>query len=275
MRVSLFEQFGALNSGPVFSALRQGLAVSGLKQTANDMSADVAVIWSMLWSGRMQGNQEVWQTYRNSDRPVIVLEVGMIQRGRTWKLGLNGTGIDAYPTSITDPSRARLLDIDLRPWHQGENIVIAVQRADSEQWTGQPPVTQWVQTTVDTIRKHTSRPIVVRSHPRIQLSIPGVTVERPKKIPGSYDNYDCEQTLKNAWAVVNWNSGPGPQSVIAGVPAFVGPSSLAVPVANLDLSMIETPHMPDRTQWANQLAHTEWTTPELATGLPIKRLLGI
>ena len=52
MRVSLFEQFGALNSGPVFSALQQGLEASGLKQNTNDMSADVAVIWSMLWAGR-------------------------------------------------------------------------------------------------------------------------------------------------------------------------------------------------------------------------------
>lgn len=275
MRVSLFEQFGALNSAPVFCALRQGLAVSGLKQTVNDMNADVAVIWSMLWSGRMQGNQAVWQAYRNSGRPVIVVEVGMIRRGHTWKLGINGTGNDSYPGPNMDSDRAERLGIKLQPWQQGNNIVIAVQRADSEQWAEQPPVTQWVQTTVDTIRKHTSRPIVVRSHPRVQLSIPGVDVERPKKILSSYDDYDFNQTLKNAWAVVNWNSGPGPQSVIAGVPAFVGPSSLAVPVANLDLSMIETPRMPDRTQWVNQLAHTEWTTQELATGLPIKRLLGI
>jgi hypothetical protein len=105
--------------------------------------------------------------------------------------------------------------------------------------------------------------------------MPDIVVEHPKKITGSYDDYDFDQTLKNAWAVVNWNSGPGPQSVIAGVPAFVGPSSLAAPVANLNWSMIETPRMPDRTQWANQLAHTEWTTQELATGAPIKRLLGI
>jgi hypothetical protein len=275
MRVSIFDQYGALNSAPVFAAIRAGLDRLGIAHTSMDSSADVAVIWSMLWSGRMQGNQAVWQAYRNSGRPVIVVEVGMIRRGHTWKLGINGTGNDSYPGSNMDSDRAKRLGIKLQPWQQGNNIVIAVQRADSEQWAGQPPVTQWVQTTVDTIRKHTSRPIVIRSHPRVQLSIPGVGVERPKKIPGSYDDYDFEQTLKNAWAVVNWNSGPGPQSVIAGVPAFVGPNSLAAPVANLDLSMIETPHMPDRTQWINQLAHTEWTTQELATGLPIKRLLGI
>jgi hypothetical protein len=275
MRVSLFEQFGALNSGPVFSALRQGLAVTGLKQSTDDMTADVAVIWSMLWAGRMRGNRAVWQAYRKSGRPVIVVEVGMIRRGYTWKLGINGTSIDSYPNSIVDVNRAEHLGIKLQPWQQGNNIVIAVQRADSEQWAGQPPMTQWLHNTVNTIRKHTSRPIVVRSHPRFNISMPDIVVEHPKKITGSYDDYDFDQTLKNAWAVVNWNSGPGPQSVIAGVPAFVGPSSLAAPVANLDLSMIETPHMPDRTQWATQLAHTEWTTQELATGAPIKRLLGI
>jgi hypothetical protein len=275
MRVSLFEHFGALNSGPVFSAVRQGLAVAGIKQTTNDMSADIAVIWSMLWAGRMRGNQEVWQTYRNSGRSVIVLEVGMIQRGRTWKLGINGTGIDAYPTSITDPDRADQLGIKLQPWYQGKNIVIALQRADSEQWSGQPPATQWLQNTVDVLRTHSSRPIVIRSHPRSRVNVPGLTVDPPQKVQGSYDDYDFDCALKNAWAVVNWNSGPGTQSVIAGVPAFVGPTSLAAPVGNLDLAQIETPAMPDRTAWAAQLAHTEWTTQELATGLPIKRLLGM
>ena len=274
MRVSLFEQFGALNSGPVFSALRQGLAVSGLKQTANDMSADVAVIWSMLWSGRMQGNQEVWQTYRNSDRPVIVLEVGMIQRGRTWKLGLNGTGIDAYPTSITDPSRARLLDIDLRPWHQGENIVIAVQRGDSEQWSGLPEPRAWVEQTVAKIKSVTNRPIVVRPHPRQRITnIAGVSIRNPRPLVNTYDCFDFDTDLANAWCVVNENSGPGCQSVIAGVPAFVGADSLAAPVANLNLLDIEKPWMPDRTAWLEDIAHTEWTTQEIASGLPIQRLL--
>ena len=73
--------------------------------------------------------------------------------------------------------------------------------------------------------------------------------------------------------MINWNSGPGVQAVINGVPAFVGNSSLASPVANLDLKNIENPSRPDRTQWVDFVASTEWTVEELATGYPIQRLL--
>jgi hypothetical protein len=58
------------------------------------------------------------------------------------------------------------------------------------------------------------------------------------------------------------------------VPAFVGAYSMAAPVANLDYAQIEKPHMPDRAAWLDDLCHTEWTLGEIATGMPIGRLLG-
>jgi hypothetical protein len=79
--------------------------------------------------------------------------------------------------------------------------------------------------------------------------------------------------MEEAWAVINHNSGPGVQSVLSGVPAFVDTSSLAAPVANLDLANIESPALPDRGAWLIQLCHTEWRPEEIATGWPIERLL--
>ena len=40
-----------------------------------------------------------------------------------------------------------------------------------------------------------------------------------------------------------------------------------------DLTQIETPKQPDRQQWLNELAHSEWTLKDLATGWPLQRLL--
>jgi hypothetical protein len=53
---------------------------------------------------------------------------------------------------------------------------------------------------------------------------------------------------------------------------FAGPSSLAYPVANTDYATIESPLMPDRTQWLNDYAHTEYTLAEIAQGIPLKYL---
>ena len=275
MRVSIFDQYGALNSPPVFEAVRAGLDSLGIKHNNMDSSADVAVIWSQLWHGRMKHNQGVWQTFRNSNRPVVVVEVGMLRRGSTWKLGVNGTGNNAYYGRDLIPGRAAQLRLDAKPWtNSGYNIVIAAQRSDSEQWTGQPPTVAWLTETANAIRKYTDRPIVVRPHPRQRISdIPGCVIEMPQPIQGTYDSFDYDRCLSTAWAVVNHNSGPGSLAVLTGVPAFVHASSLAAPVGNTDLSKINNPSKPDRAAWLERLAHTEWYTEEIASGLPLKRLL--
>ena len=275
MQVSIFDQYGALNSAPVFAAIRAGLDHIGIKHTSMDSSADVAVIWSMLWAGRMKPNHEIWKLYRATSRPVIVVEVGMLRRGFTWKLGINGTGLTADYGQELIPNRAGQLGMDLKPWtDSGYNIVVACQRSDSEQWAGQPPTVAWLTETARKIRQYSDKPIVIRPHPRQRISdIPGCVIESPRPIPGTYDSFDYNQCLKTTWAVVNHNSGPGSQAIINGVPAFVGASSLAAPVANLDLAQIENPLRPDRTQWIEQLAHTEWTTAEIESGVPLQRLL--
>lgn len=274
MRISLFEQYGALNSVPVFQAIRDGFKKIGIECTSMDRSADIAVIWSLVWAGRMKNNQQIWQEFRSSNRPVIVAEVGMLNRGLTWKLGVNGTGIDAYYGDVI-PGRSEMLGIKLHPWtNKGTNIVIAAQRTDSEQWAGLPTSGTWLTQTVNSIKQHTDRPIIVRPHPRERIpNIPGCIIESPQPIPGSYDSFNYNQCLKTTWAVINHNSGPGCQAIINGIPAFVGNTSLATPVGNFDLSQIENPLRPDRTQWIDQLASTEWTIDEIASGLPLTRLL--
>ena len=274
MRFGLFNKFGALNSQPVFAAFQQGLDQLGLSYSSHNMSADVAVIWSVLWHGKMKNNQAVWQHFRNQGKPVIVLEVGMLQRGHTWKMGINGTGSAASYGHGLDLQRPQKLNLQLKPWHTtGDDIVVALQRDDSEQWAGQPPVEKWLKQIVNQLRQVSQRPIVIRSHPRREVVVlPGCVIDKPLSMPNTYDDFDFDRVLNNAWAVVNWNSGPGSQAVMSGVPAFVGRDSLAAPVANLDWSQIETPARPDRSEWLINLSHTEWTCDELATGKPIARL---
>jgi len=276
MHVSLFDQYGALNSRPIFTAIRQGLAVSGIHCSSMDMNADVAVIWSVVWAGRMRPNQLVWQHFKSQGKPVIVAEIGMIQRGHTWKLGLNGTGLLASLDVPMLPHRANALGLKAQPWKDsGKNIIIACQRTDSEQWVGQPNIDVWLNQTIATIKQHSDRPIIVRPHPRQAIPPVDAVVHRPKQIPRTYDSFDFDNSLSSAWCVVNWNSGPGSQAIVNGIPAFVGPNSLAAPVGNLDWTQIENPARPDRAGWLEQLAHTEWTVNEIATGYPLRRLLGL
>jgi len=278
MIFSLYTQYGALNSKPVFAAFEKSLRRAGHQVTHNNPNSDVAVIWSVLWHGRMAHNKQVWTRYTQSRRPVVVLEVGGIQRGTTWKVGLNGVNRDAYfSPGGHDNARAKKLGLKLKEWKHNQNgaIIIASQHHQSQQWHNQPPIEDWVKQTVEKIRTYTDRRIIVRPHPRCPLTksigtFDSVSIQNPNKIRGSYDDFDFDYA--SSWAVVNWSSNPAVQAVRGGIPVFTGPSSLAWPVSNPTLDTIENPLKPDRTQWLNDLAHTEYTIDEIAKGLPLAYL---
>jgi hypothetical protein len=267
MKFSLYKEFGAKNSPVVFDAVASGLRKHGHQVVAHDDAADVAVIWSQLWAGRMFANQKVWDLFHAYNKPVLVLEVGALHRGHTWRIMLNGK--NQFLTTGNDSTRSNQLGLTMQDWaNQGEDVVIALQRSDSQQWAGELPLENWLQSTVETLQKYTSRKIVVRPHPRFPVKqLPsGCQLQMPIHVPNTYDCYDFDRSLSNAWAVVNHNSNPGPVAVLNGVPAFVGKSSLAAPVANLNLADIEKPLRPNRTQWFNDLAHTEWLVDEIKSG---------
>jgi hypothetical protein len=275
MKFGIFDNFGAKNSVPVFAAFRQGLDALGLSHRSHDLDADIAVIWSVVWAGRMRNNSEIWQHFRDQGRSVIVLEVGMLHRGRTWKMAVNGTGAYAYHGHGLDLDRPSKLGIQAQPWRQsGDHILVCAQRTDSLQWQAQPDISTWLTNLRDRVRMYTQRPLVLRSHPRQRVpEVAGFHNDLPRSVPGTYDSFDLERGLGQAWAVINHNSGPGVQAILRGVPAFVDASSLAAPVGNLDLANIESPALPDLGTWLILLCHTEWRPEEIATGWPIERLL--
>ena len=78
----------------------------------------------------------------------------------------------------------------------------------------------------------------------------------------------------NVHCTISYSSNPGIHSILTGVPAFVSTHSLAYPVGNdIDfLHDIENPMMPERQQWLNDYAHTEYTVEEISQGIPLKHL---
>ena len=277
MKFSLWREYGALNSRPIFDAFANSLVGAGHDVSDNDRSSDVDVIWSVLWNGRMAPNKDIWQNNQRSAKPTIVLEVGGIKRGTTWKVGLNGINRDAYfsPSGNTS-TRAEQLGLKLKPWRsEGSYILICGQHERSQQWETMPNMTAWLGNTINIIREYTDMPIYWRPHPRypvqyVEQDFKNVIRQNPTKIEDTYDDYDFN--VRDAWATVCYSSNPGPHSIIAGIPAFVGESSLAFDVGNNNLHNIMNPNMPDRQQWLNDYAHTEYTLDEISAGIPLKNL---
>lgn len=273
MKFRLYTQYGALNSKPVFDALSHGLRNYGHEIV--DTDEDVAVIWSVLWNGRMIRNKEVYELCQQKNIPIMIIEVGNLSRGNTWRLSIgniNRLGIFGNDVDL-DHTRPSRLSVKLMPvkTDRRPEILIATQHQNSLQWKELPPVKQWVTELVSKIKKVSDRTIIVRPHPRsmIDISLPGVTVQRPIKVPGTYDNFDIDY---NYHCVINFNSGPAVQAAINGTPVICDSSSLAYPISD-QLENIENINLPNRDEWFLKLCHTEWTTDELEQGFPQERLI--
>ena len=273
MRFKIHKTNGALNSAPVFAALEQGIKNTGFSVV--DSGQDVDVIWSVLWHGRMQANQLIYNQCRAKRKPVMIIEVGNLIRGTTWRISLDhihGLGIFGNSENL-DQARPKTLGVELKPVDDDRNnkILIACQHERSLQWEGQSSMAEWVKQKVAEIRKFTDKSVVVRPHPRspVSLNIQGVTVEQPKKILNSYDSFDINYKYH---CVINHNSGPAVQAAISGIPVICDHTSLAFDVSDV-IENINRPILPDRTQWFVKLCHTEWTVQEISTGVPIQRLV--
>jgi hypothetical protein len=273
MRLKIYRQFGALNSHPVFDAFSHG--VQNLGHEIVDSDEDISVIWSVLWQGRMMQNQAVYRAAKASNKPIMILEVGNLVRGSTWRVSIdniNGNGFFANTIDL-DYSRPGKLKVNLKPnvLNRQREILIASQHSSSLQWEGMPTMEQWVQSTVNKIKQYSDRPVIVRPHPRspINVNIPGVHIEIPQRVPNTYDGFDINY---NYHCVINHNSGPAVQAAIEGIPVICDTSSLAGKISE-KWENLENPVLPNREEWFVQLCHTEWLLEELAQGIPQSRLI--
>lgn len=273
MKIAYFPNQTAQQSEPVWQSFLDGCKKVGITPVENSMSADAAVIWSVLWYGRMRLNKQVYDYYRQQGKPVFVIEVGALKRGESWKLSVNhidSSGIYGNNTDL-DISRPAKLGISLKAEQENrkESILIACQHQQSLQWAGMPSMDRWLIDEIQKIRQKYKMPIVVRPHPRSpfrKFFERDVTFEQPSKINDTYDQFDIDY---NHYFVVNYSSSPSIQAAISGIPVICNQKSLAHPVS----SPLHDPKVVNRDEWLIKLCHTEWTLDEMVTGTPQQRLI--
>jgi len=272
--VAYFPLQCAQNSTPVMTAMLNSLRSAGITARENSQDADAAIIWSVLWSGRMAPNKQVYEHYRAQGKPVIVVDVGALYRGETWKIAINHINRLGYygHTENLNMDRPRKLGISLAiNFSRNPAILIAAQHRHSLQLANQNHEA-WVMEQVAAIRQVSDRPIVIRPHPRSTLQIDDldktITVERPQKIADTYDSYNMHFDYH---AVVNYCSGAGIQAAISGTRPVVGVYSLASPVS-VAIKDLDQPYDTDRDQWLVEICHTEYTVKEIEQGLWLQRL---
>jgi hypothetical protein len=151
----------------------------------------------------------------------------------------------------------------------GDHILILAQRPAGWNMKGHDQE-RWIHKTINKIRKHSNRPIVIRMHPGDNTRFVEI-----KKLQEHYNNaiiisqhVNIKQDLENCWCVIGYNSTPNVVAAIEGIPVFLADPdySWAREVANTNLSLIENPEMPDRSEWIHKIANIHWSNYEVQSG---------
>jgi hypothetical protein len=143
------------------------------------------------------------------------------------------------------------------PWRKaGRKILVAAPDEKPCKFYGVDKE-EWVQQTVETIKKYTDRPVEVRER-------------APKRIDRIATDTLQQALDKDVFALVTYNSVAAVESVFCGIPAFtMAPANAASPVCLQDLSKINEPYYVDKDKlyaWACHLAYGQFHVNELRTG---------
>ena len=167
-------------------------------------------------------------------------------------------------------SISKNLEIKLHPYvTSGKNIILLMQRSGGWSLKGVDNFS-WCVNTINALRKHTDRPIIIRPHPGdkrarqyisrlVSLNLPNVSISNGQSLIND---------INNGWAVVNHNSSAAVGPILHGYHCFLTDpdDSHCKEVSHKNFEFIEKPKTFDRQRWVNRLAMFHWNFQELSNG---------
>lgn len=177
-------------------------------------------------------------------------------------------------------------NVQYKPWrvsNPNDPILFVLQPKDNWSMNELDPI-DWFKDVYKTLRPLTKRKFIVRPHPNHVAAIESRIAEFPADVEVAigqkhfmgddkkYYRFHFQEAITNCHAVVSHNSTATTDSCVRGIPTFcTSDLALCWPVANTDLTKIEMPEMPDRTQWLNDLGYKLWSTEEIKSGKVFQR----
>lgn len=270
------------------------------KATIN--SADIFLQSNILEQKRQKKLGHIYEFIRYSGKPYICAESAVFRKNLpnyphpkayhrfSWWSYFYDEG--EYNADNCPPDRWYKIqqeqDIEIKDWQQpGDSILLLLQRPGDSSLKNllkkHGSYDAFLKNTLEEIRKHTDRKIIVRLHPiRVEkqleiinrCSVSNFEISQNTKGAGLLNGGEgLYQDFKRSWAVVGFNTNALTESACEGLPTFsLCPSSMAWPVSNKSLSTLEKPEVFDRQQWLNNLAYCQWRTDEIEQGLPWQHL---
>lgn len=201
-----------------------------------------------------------------------------------WSPMRNGNFLNENSPSDRWQKIKSVFNIPERPWKKhGKYILLCTQPKDNWSMAQKDPYV-WVDEIVDTLKGVTDRPLMLRPHPNhadkcaedIAKRHPQIKIADMTRGGGMFKDYRWtfleELNASDIHCVITHNSTAAVDAATFGVPVFMTSDlCLAWEVGSSDLSQIDNPNYPDRSQWLNNLAYANWTLEEVRQGIVWKK----
>jgi len=223
MKFSIFPQNVSIAGKSIYANFTS--LVSELDDVVTDsLDADAAIIWSVLWSGRMEANKRIYYEYRKQGKPVIILETGNLIRNKTFKLCINNINACGIHALDLDLDRGAILKTFSPRTTKSDQILVCCQNERSLLWEGMASSQVWVRNVIQGLHKDQ---VTIRLHPRFRsiVDLPGYNIIRPQFTDD--DDTDFREIAQNYGTVINHNSGSGIEAKMMGLNVRADISSLA------------------------------------------------
>tara|TARA_R110002072_G_scaffold110721_2_gene238643 strand:+ start:3085 stop:3987 length:903 start_codon:yes stop_codon:yes gene_type:complete len=261
-----------------------------ITNSGNTKGYDCAVIFGSYKRERGRSAHQSKGKIIESGIPYVQLETQLIGRPidtalhTEFRVGVNGFLWDdadwGFEHIHTDRSKKVFerngYDVDINWKQDGEYILLCMQKVGDASLRGADVFT-WTQDTVEQIRKHTNRKIIIRPHPLYRKS--ALHHKLKEKVLAVADVHWQEadltkpdfvpiaEQLNNAWCTVTYSSGTGIDAVINGVPNVAcDTGSMVYDVSSKDIADIEDPYRGEKSVWSNKIAHCQWSIEEFESG---------
>lgn len=219
-----------------------------------EATGDLIVCWGWAHGKR----------WRAKGRNVLVMERGHLQPRFEWcSLGFNGLGgLGTYVPCQDDGERFRLhFGHMIRPWRlRPGGYALVIGQVPTDQSLHGINIRSWILERIAEHRKN-GQPVLYRQHPLDKT---------PFDAPAPRHAGTLEDAFLGAAFCETFTSTTAVESVLSGIPAVSShPGSMAWPVSSRPGELLV---MPDRQQWANELAWSQFQLEEMETGFAWEHL---
>jgi hypothetical protein len=163
--------------------------------------------------------------------------------------------------------RAKRLGVTLKPWRKSGSHIVVCPPGHLFGATFGFSADAWIEKTLESLKKHTARPLRVRMKVSWNDAKPVDIIRGSTGKPKTSVTTPLMDDLKDAWALVTHSSNAAVEAVVAGYPVICTDPCGASAMGSNDLATIESPRTDgDRESWLAVIAGAQWKLSEMRDG---------